>query len=75
MTELDDLKSTWQTLNRNLERQRALALHQFREIKLTRFRSGFRVLVTGQIIQIICGVLLALLAEVSRSITSASLTS
>lgn len=61
MTELDDLKSTWQTLNRNLERQHALALHQFRENKLTRFRSGFRLLVTGQIIQIICGGLLALL--------------
>ncbi len=61
MTELDDLKSTWQTLNRNLERQHALALHQFRENKLTRFRSGFRLLVTGQIIQIICGALLALL--------------
>ena len=60
MTELDDLKSTWQTLNRNLERQHALALHQFRENKLTRFRSGFRLLVTGQIIQIICGALLAL---------------
>ena len=61
MTELDDLKSTWQTLNRNLERQHALALHQFRENKLTRFRSGFRLLVVGQIIQIICGALLALL--------------
>ncbi|MGI8955773.1 MAG: hypothetical protein ACR2II_02520 [Chthoniobacterales bacterium] len=61
MTELDDLKSTWQTLNRNLERQHALAFHQFRENKLTRFRSGFRLLVTGQIIQIICGGLLALL--------------
>ncbi len=61
MTELDDLKFTWQTLNRNLERQHALALHQLRENKLTRFRSGFRALVTGQIIQIICGGLLALL--------------
>ncbi len=59
-TELDDLKSTWQTLNRNLERQHALALHAFREKKLSRFRSGFRPLVAGQIIQIICGALLAL---------------
>ena len=58
-SELDDLKSAWQTLNRNLERQHALALHQFREDKLTRFRSGFRPLVIGQIIQIIGGVLLA----------------
>lgn len=60
-TELDDLKSTWQTLNRTLERQHALALHQFRESKLTRFRSGFRLLVIGQVIQIICGALLAIL--------------
>ena len=59
-SELDDLKSTWQTLNRNLERQHALALHQFREKKLHRFRTGFRPLVVGQIIQIICGALLAI---------------
>ncbi|MEO5718731.1 MAG: hypothetical protein ABIR29_09195 [Chthoniobacterales bacterium] len=61
MTELDDLKSTWQTLNRNLERQHALAFHQFRENKLSRFRSGFRPLVFGQIIQLLCGVVLALI--------------
>jgi hypothetical protein len=61
MTELDDLKATWQTLNRNLERQHAFAFHQFRETKLTRFRSGFRPLVIGQIIQLLCGVVLAVL--------------
>ena len=60
-SELDDLKSTWQTLNRNLEWQHALALHQFRERKFDRFRAGFRPLVFGQITQIICGGLLALL--------------
>lgn len=57
-TELDDLKAAWQTLNRNLERQHTLALHQFKESKLTRFRSGLRPLATGQIIQLICGVML-----------------
>ncbi len=61
-SELDDLKSTWQTLNRNLERQHALAIDQFREKKLTRFQAGFRRLVIGQIIQIICGGFLALIA-------------
>jgi hypothetical protein len=61
-SELDDLKSTWQTLSRNLERQHALTLHQFREIKRSRFRSGFRWLVIGQIFQIICGLLLAFFA-------------
>ncbi|MEP6975109.1 MAG: hypothetical protein ABI897_06580 [Spartobacteria bacterium] len=60
-TELDDLKSVWQTLNRNLERQHVLALHEFREKKGARFRSGFRLLVFGQIVQIICGGSLALL--------------
>lgn len=59
-SELDDLKSAWQSLSRNLERQHALALHQFRENKTTRFRSDFRPLVVGQIIQVICGVLLSL---------------
>lgn len=58
-TELDDLKAAWQTLNRNLEREHTLALHQFQETKRSRFRSGFRPLVIGQIIQIICGALLA----------------
>lgn len=61
MTELDDLKSVWQTLNRNLERQNALAFHEFKERKQTRLRSAFRPLVTGQIIQIIAGALLALI--------------
>ncbi|MEP6809927.1 MAG: hypothetical protein ABI992_06765, partial [Chthoniobacterales bacterium] len=59
-TELDDLKSTWETLNRKLERQYSLDLHQFKERKLASFRSGFQPLVTGQIIQIICGALLAI---------------
>jgi len=57
--ELDDLKSAWQSLSRNLERQNALTLHQLRENKRTRFRIGFRPLVIGQIIQIIFGAFLA----------------
>ncbi len=60
-SELDDLKAAWQTLNRNLERQNALAFHEFKERKLGRFRSTFRPLVTGQIIQIIAGAVLALI--------------
>jgi len=58
--ELDDLKSAWQSLSRNLERQNALTLHQFRQSKLTDVRTGFPPLVIGQIIQIIGGVFLAL---------------
>jgi hypothetical protein len=60
--ELDDLKAAWQTLNRSLERQHTLALHQFKEGKLARFRSGFRPLLVGQIIQLISGVILSFLA-------------
>jgi hypothetical protein len=60
-SELDDLKATWQSLNRNLERQHALTLHHLREKKFHRFRAGFRPLVAGQIIQIIAGALLALI--------------
>jgi len=54
-TELDDLKAAWQTLNRNLERQNALALDEFRERKLSRFRSGLRPLAVGQVMQLIFG--------------------
>jgi hypothetical protein len=61
-SELDDLKSTWQTLSRNLERQNALAVHQLKESKFKRFRSGFRWLVIGQVLQIICGVLLTIIS-------------
>jgi hypothetical protein len=56
--ELDDLKAAWQTLNRNLERQHTLALHQFKETKLDRFRSRLRPLAGSQIIQLICGAIL-----------------
>jgi hypothetical protein len=55
ITELDDLKSAWQTLNRNLERQNTLALHQFRETRMARFRSGLRPLVLGQLLQLVIG--------------------
>ncbi len=60
-SELDDLKASWQVLNRNLERQNAFAFHELKERKLTRVRSAFRPLVTGQVIQIIAGALLALI--------------
>ena len=58
VTELDDLKAVWQTLNRNLERQTALSLHQFKENKLARFRSGLRPLVVGQLLLLIIGVVI-----------------
>lgn len=54
-TTLDDLKLAWNELSQKLERQNALALHQFKENKLARFRSGLRPLVLGQLIQLIVG--------------------
>lgn len=60
-TELDDLKSAWQTLSRNLDRQHSLALHQFREGKSARLRSGFRLFVCGQVLQIFLGLAFAIL--------------
>jgi hypothetical protein len=62
VTELDDLKAAWQTLNRNLERQNALTLQQFRENKLTRFRSGLRPLVVGQFLQLIIGIVITVVS-------------
>jgi hypothetical protein len=52
----------WQALDRKLERQHTLALHQFKENKLAKLRGGFRPLVVGQIIQAIIGLILALFA-------------
>jgi hypothetical protein len=40
-TDLDDLKTAWKELNRQLERQNELTLRQMKENKLGRFRSGF----------------------------------
>ncbi len=57
--ELDDLKSAWQTLNRNPELQHALARRLFNENTMTRFRAGLRPLASGQIIQLVCGAILA----------------
>jgi hypothetical protein len=59
-TTLDDLKTAWQTLDRKLERQHALSLHQFKETKLAKLRGGLRPLVGGQIIQIVFGLMLTL---------------
>ena len=59
---LDDFKTAWQALDRKLERQHALAFHQFKETKLVNLRRGFRPLATGLVIQAAFGLLLALFA-------------
>jgi hypothetical protein len=55
VTELDHIKTAWQTVNRNLERQHTLALHQFKETRMGRFRSGLRPLVLGQLALLVIG--------------------
>jgi hypothetical protein len=59
--ELDEMKGAWLALDRRMERQETLNLHVFRENRLDRLRATLRPLWIGQIIQIIAGVLLALL--------------
>lgn len=59
--ELDDMKLAWQTLDRRLDLQNALSLHQFKERKLDKARSNLRRLYWGQIVQILFGDALILL--------------
>jgi len=60
--ELDDLKLAWQTLDRRLEQQNRFSLQLFRDSKLDKARARLRVLHWGQILQIIAGALVALMA-------------
>lgn len=60
--ELDDLKLAWQTLDRRIEQHNSLNLQLFRDSKLDRARSRLRPLYWGQIIQIIAGALVTLMA-------------
>ena len=57
-TTLGDLKDAWKELSDKLDRQNALALHQFKRIKLAGFRSGLRPLAFGQTLQLLVGVLI-----------------
>ena len=53
--DIDELKSTWQMLDRHLQQQSTLNLHLFREGKLDKARSGLRRLYWGKIVQILFG--------------------
>ena len=59
--DIDDFKQAWQTLDRRLEQQHEMQLNLFRDTKLSKVRSGLRLLRTGQAIQIACGAILMLL--------------
>ncbi len=49
--ELDDLKTTWQALDRHLERRNAIDLQLFRDRKLDKARHSLRPLFWGQLMQ------------------------
>ncbi len=51
--ELDDLKSAWQSLDRQLQRQNSLKLDELRERKLGKARGSLRPLFWGQVAQIL----------------------
>ena len=59
--ELDDMKGAWLALDRRLQRQEALNLHVSGENRLDRLQATLRPLVIEQIVQIVVGVLMALL--------------
>lgn len=60
--EIDDFKQAWQTLDRRLERQNAINLRLYSDGKLANARAGLRPLVWGQVLQMVFGVLLMLVA-------------
>lgn len=51
--ELDDVKSAWQALDRRLQIDNSLKLHELRERTLAKTRSSLRPLFWGQLMQIV----------------------
>ena len=60
--ELDDFKSAWQSLDRRLQLDNTLKLHDLRERKLDKARGSLRPLFWGQVAQILFGIPFVLLA-------------
>lgn len=61
--ELDDFKSAWQSLDRRLQLDNTLKLHELRERKLDKTRGSLRPLFWGQVVQILFGIAFVLLAS------------
>ena len=61
--ELDDIKATWQALDRRLQHDHALKLHELRERKLGKARGSLRWVFWGQIAQMLFGLLFIALAS------------
>lgn len=55
--ELDELKATWQALDRKLQQSNAIQLQLFKDGRMKNMRAGLRPLFWGQIVQILFGVL------------------
>ena len=60
--ELDDFKSAWQAIDRRLELDNRLKLHDLRERSLDKARGSLRPLFWGQVAQILFGIPFILLA-------------
>lgn len=59
--ELDELKTAWQTLDRQLQQHNAINLALFKETKLDKARSNLRPLFWGQMLQLALGIALIVL--------------
>jgi hypothetical protein len=60
--ELEELKTTWETLNQHLKRESAISLALYTDQKLAHARSRLRPLFVGQILQLFFGIGFLLLA-------------
>lgn len=60
--ELDELKQSWQAQDRRLAQQHAFNLQLHRDSRMEKMRHGLRPLWVGQIVQIVAGALLSLVA-------------
>ncbi|WP_199100345.1 hypothetical protein [Dyella sp. ASV21] len=60
--ELDDFKTAWQQLDRQLQRQYALEMHRFEASGVERAQRRLRPLRWGQVLQILVGVVLIVLS-------------
>jgi hypothetical protein len=58
--ELDELKATWQALDRKLAQSNAIQLQLFKDGRLKTLRAGLRPLFWGQVVQVLFGVLTVL---------------
>lgn len=56
--ELDELKLAWNSLDRRIATQNAMAFLELKEQRTSRARSSLRPLVIGQFVQLVAGVLL-----------------